>query len=115
METPTTEKPRSLNCCSNSMNQGISILQGPHQVAQKSSRITLPLNDARLTSRLDVSLTVKFRFAGFASAGHDVAAAASESKCGNGRSALSVSSASASALIVAALHLNIVNMIPSPQ
>ena len=30
-------------CFWNSMNQGISILHGPHHVAQKSSRTTLPL------------------------------------------------------------------------
>src|SRR5215831_6159999 len=31
------------------MNQGISILQGPHQVAQKSSSTTLPLKSDSLT------------------------------------------------------------------
>src|SRR5947199_8194339 len=31
------------------MNQGISILQGPHQVAKKSSSTTLPLYSSRWT------------------------------------------------------------------
>ena len=89
----------------NSMNQGISILHGPHQVAQKSSRITLPLNDDKLTPRFDVSLSVKFRFAGFAFAGHDaVAGAAAAPSRGNGRSTFNVSSASASELTAAIPH-----------
>src|SRR5271167_4526038 len=43
MDTPSTAKPRFLYVFSNSMNQGISILQGPHHVAQKLSNTTLPL------------------------------------------------------------------------
>src|SRR5262245_1284823 len=55
------------------MKPGISILQGPHHVAQKSSRITLPLKSASLTSLPVVSLSVKSRLAGLASAGHAAA------------------------------------------
>src|SRR4051812_38535005 len=56
------------------MNQGISILQGPHQVAQKSSSTTLPFSEASLTSLPSTSLSVKLRLAGLASAAHfDVA------------------------------------------
>jgi hypothetical protein len=54
------------------MNHGISILQGPHQVAQKSSSTTLPLSDASFTSLPSTSFSVKFRFAGFAFAAHAV-------------------------------------------
>src|SRR5271163_1269892 len=43
MDTPSTAKPRFLYVFSNSMNQGISILQGPHHVAQKLSNTTLPI------------------------------------------------------------------------
>src|SRR6185437_3778881 len=49
METPMTTRPRSLNAVSNSSNHGISILQGPHQVAQKSSKTTFPLKSERRT------------------------------------------------------------------
>jgi hypothetical protein len=42
IEMPTTANPRSLCLRSNSVNQGISILHGPHQVAQKLSSTTLP-------------------------------------------------------------------------
>src|SRR2546423_9027999 len=71
-ETPTTCRPSLPYLFWNSMNQGISILHGPHHVAQKSSRITLPLNDESLTSLLSMSLSVKFRFAAFAVAGHEL-------------------------------------------
>src|SRR5438552_10738685 len=77
------------------MNHGISILHGPHHVAQKSSRMTLPLNDDSFTSLLFRSLSVKFRFAGFALAGQALPAANTSSSEGQG-SAGSVSSASAS-------------------
>ena len=43
IETPITTRPRDLYVLYNSMNPGISFRQGGHQVAQKSSRITLPL------------------------------------------------------------------------
>src|SRR3954451_17862704 len=49
METPRTAKPRSLFLRSISINQGISILQGPHQVAKKSSSTTLPLYSSSRT------------------------------------------------------------------
>src|SRR5215813_4610561 len=97
-DTPTTCKPFLPYLFWNSMNHGISILQGPHQVAQKSSRMTLPLNDARLTSLFERSFSVKLRLAGLALAGHDVAAAAEASNGGHDKSAFSVSSARASAL-----------------
>jgi hypothetical protein len=51
------------------MNHGISILQGAHHVAQKSSRITFPFKLASRTSRSLVSFRVKFRFAVLALAG----------------------------------------------
>ena len=70
METPTTCRPAFPYLFWNSMNHGISILHGPHHVAQKSSRITLPLNAASLTSLFSMSFRVKFRFAGLAVAGH---------------------------------------------
>src|SRR2546422_1047540 len=59
------------------MKCGISTLQGPHQVAQKSSRITLPLYDDSETSFPATSFSAKFRFAALASAGHDRAGPAS--------------------------------------
>src|ERR1700693_2556466 len=40
--TPITTKPWSLYLRSKSINQGISIWQGPHQVAQKSTMTVLP-------------------------------------------------------------------------
>jgi len=94
------------------MNHGISILHGPHQVAQKSRRITLPLNDDSLTSLFDRSFSVKLRFAGLASAGQALAAtpalpgppAAATPRCGHSKSAFNVSSASASALTEAIPH-----------
>src|SRR4249920_2860250 len=86
----------------NSMNHGISILQGPHQVAQKSSRITLPLNAESFTSLLFRSLSVKLRFAGLALAGHEPPAANAPRE--DQGSAGSVNTASASALTVARVH-----------
>src|SRR4051812_2024057 len=72
------------------MNQGISILQGPHQVAQKSSSTTLPLSDASFTSLPSTSLSTKFMLAGLAfaaqavvggAAGEASAEASRRSKC----------------------------------
>src|SRR3954470_3493564 len=57
------------------MKIGISILHGRHQVAQKSSSTTLPLYSASRTSLPSTSLSVKSRFAGFASATHAAPAA----------------------------------------
>src|SRR5215831_10167837 len=97
MDTPMTCRPSLPYLFWNSMNQGISILQGPHHVAQKSRRITFPLNDDSLTSLFERSFSVKFRFAAFASAGQalvatpagvsDVPAAP---RCGHGKSAFNV-------------------------
>src|SRR5690349_21287473 len=42
---------------------GISILQGPHQVAQKLTRTTLPLYSASFTGRLFWSLRTKSKVA----------------------------------------------------
>ena len=50
METPRMVKPRGLYFCWNSIIQGISTLQGSHQVAQKFTRTTSPLYCARVTS-----------------------------------------------------------------
>ena len=47
--TPTTSIPRNWFLRQNSAYSGISRMQGPHQVAQKSSTTTLPLSEARLT------------------------------------------------------------------
>src|SRR5262249_29395602 len=87
------------------MNQGISILQGPHQVAQKSSRITFPLNDDSFTSLLLMSFSVKLRFAGLAFAGQ-LAPVCGPSSWRNGRpgSAFSVRIASARQLAAAMDH-----------
>src|SRR5436853_6464769 len=93
-DTPTTCSPLLPYLFWNSMNHGISILHGPHHVAQKSSRMTLPLKDESFTSLLFRSLSVKFRFAGFAFAGHALPAANTDSSDSHG-SAGSVSSASA--------------------
>src|SRR5262249_21268023 len=103
---PTTCRPLLPYLFWNSMNHGISTLHGPHQVAQKSSRITLPLNVDRRTLLLSMSLSVKFRFALFASAGH-ADPSGGPSACRNGRSTGRVSSASASAPIVAAPHRSV--------
>ena len=102
-ETPTTCSPALPYFFWNSTNHGISILQGPHHVAQKSSRTTLPLSDASFTSLPSTSFSVKFRFAGFAFAGHAAvgggpggasAAASTRSKCVSDET-FSVNSASA--------------------
>src|SRR3954447_5779828 len=71
-ETPTTWSPALPYVFWNSMNQGISILQGPHQVAQKSSSTTLPLSDASFTSLPSTSLSTKFMLAGLAFAAQAV-------------------------------------------
>ena len=48
--TPTTSTPRRLVlACRTRGSRGISSMQGPHQVAQKSSTTTLPLRSACLT------------------------------------------------------------------
>src|SRR5262249_24379456 len=88
------------------MNQGISILQGPHHVAQKSSRITFPLNDDSFTSLLLMSFSVKLRFAGFAFAGQLAPVCGPASSWWNGRpgSAFSVRIASARQLAAAMAH-----------
>src|ERR1035438_856485 len=49
METPSTLNPLSLLARSISMNQGISILHGPHHVAKKSNSTTFPLYSSRCT------------------------------------------------------------------
>src|SRR6478736_6537965 len=107
IDTPITCRPFLAYLFWNSINQGISILQGPHHVAQKSSRITLPLNAERLTSWFERSLSVKFRLAAFAFAGQDTVsgAAADARNGGHGRSTPSVNSASARALTAATAHL----------
>src|SRR5262245_16112116 len=94
------------------MNQGISILQGPHQVAQKSSRITLPLNDDSFTSLLLMSFSVKLRFAGFAFAGQLLPVCGPAAASWNGRpgSAFSVRIASARQLAAAMDHRIIVTL-----
>src|SRR3990172_9507404 len=58
------------------MNQGISTLQGPHHVAQKSRRMTFPLSALRATSFPVRSFSVKLRFAILASAEHPAGLAA---------------------------------------
>src|SRR4029077_21253302 len=50
METPRIVKPRGLYFCWNSIIQGISTLQGSHQVAQKFTRTTSPLYCWSVTS-----------------------------------------------------------------
>ena len=69
-ETPMTISPLSRYLFCRSTNPGISILHGPHHVAQKSSRITLPLYAARFTGFPSMSFSVNFRSAGFALASH---------------------------------------------
>src|SRR5580692_9803180 len=59
MDTPSTAKPRFLYVFSNSMNQGISILQGPHHVAQKLSTTTLPLKSESRRATPFASLRMK--------------------------------------------------------
>src|SRR5215210_7763658 len=97
------------------MNQGISILHGPHHVAQKSSRITLPLNADSFTSLLFRSLSVKFRLAGLAFAGHAAPAAgarplATATSCHG--SAGSVSRASARHATAAKAHRIFISATP---
>src|SRR6478736_5975232 len=58
-ETPSVAKPRLCSAFSNSMNQGISILQGAHQVAQKFSRTTLPRKSESLTGLPEASSRTK--------------------------------------------------------
>ena len=53
-----------------STKPGISALHGPHHVAQKFNRMTLPLYFESETSLSSRSLTTKSSFAGFASAMH---------------------------------------------
>src|SRR4051794_35494252 len=93
-------KPRDPYFVWNAANHGISILHGSHHVAQKSSRITLPLKLESFTSFPLTSFRVKFRFAGFAFAGHAAPADACAEKSQRSES-LSVNSASARALTVA--------------
>src|SRR5689334_8676371 len=105
MEMPITCRPSLPYLFWNSMNHGISILHGPHHVAQKSSRITLPLNDESFTFWFERSFSEKSRLAAFALAGHATVpgvAPLENDSVGSGRSALSVSSASANALTEAA-------------
>src|SRR5580693_1054284 len=59
MDTPSTAKPWFLYIFSNSMNQGISILQGPHHVAQKLSSSTLPLKSESRRGAPFASLRLK--------------------------------------------------------
>src|SRR5262245_25519577 len=47
--TPTTSIPRGWFFLQKSAYSGISLMHGPHHVAQKSSTTTLPLSDSRLT------------------------------------------------------------------
>src|SRR3954468_5921001 len=76
VEMPTTCSPSLPYLFWNSTNHGISILQGPHHVAQKSSSTTLPFSEARLTSLPPTSFSAKFRFAGLAFAAHALVAGA---------------------------------------
>src|SRR5262249_46729277 len=46
--TPITSTPRALLRFQKAAYDGISLMHGPHQVAQKSSRTTLPLSAAVL-------------------------------------------------------------------
>src|SRR3954468_981854 len=50
IDTPTTVNPSFPYFLTRSMYPGISILHGPHQVAQKSTTTTLPLNCSELTT-----------------------------------------------------------------
>src|SRR5207302_6746449 len=94
-DTPTTCRPFLPYLFWNSTNHGISILQGPHHVAQKSSRITLPASEESFTSLLLTSFSVKFKFAGFALAGHAAPAGAADAWHNAPGSAVSVTMASA--------------------
>ena len=55
----------SVYCSCSAMRSGISSLQGSHQVAQKLSRMILPLYDDSFTSAPFMSFTVKSSGAGF--------------------------------------------------
>src|SRR5260370_38250534 len=59
MATPNTVNPRAPYLFCSSISQGISILHGPHQVAQKFTKTTLPLNRLRETSWSSRSFKVK--------------------------------------------------------
>ena len=65
-------------------NPGISALHGGHQVAQKSSRITFPLNDESFTDAPFMSVTVKSRLAFFALAGQVAAPPSATTAAGDG-------------------------------
>src|SRR3954468_21086668 len=109
VETPTTWSPSLPHLFWKSMNHGISILQGPHHGAQKSSSTTLPFSDASLTSLPSTSFSAKLRFAGLASAAQALVAgaagldAAIGSKCVSDDT-FSVSPASARHPTVATTH-----------
>src|SRR5215510_1243190 len=47
--TPITSTPLPLNFLCSSLNSGISDMQGPHQVAQKSTTMTLPFKLSELS------------------------------------------------------------------
>ena len=59
IDTPTTANPCPLCWRSNSTNQGISIRQGSHQVAQKFSNTTLPRKSESCTILPSASLSEK--------------------------------------------------------
>src|ERR1035437_7756589 len=96
------------------MNPGISSLQGPHQVAQKSSTITLPLYAASLTGLLSRSFSVKFRFAALPLASHAATPAGADFFVApvHGRGTYRVSSASASAAEAAIAHRIFIQKLP---
>jgi|SRR5579875_2184526 len=58
-ETPIISNPLERNCCSNCTNHGISIAQGPHQVAQKFNSTTLPRKSESETRLPLASVKVK--------------------------------------------------------
>src|SRR5688500_3663562 len=58
-ETLNTVKPLSLNLLNDFTRLGFSLRQGPHQLAQKSSRTYLPRKDDKLTGLSSVSFCVK--------------------------------------------------------
>src|SRR6185295_8515570 len=99
------------------MNHGISTLQGPHQVAQKSSRMTLPLKSDSFTSLFVTSLSTKSSGAGFAFAGHAAPSFWANSTAftaSHGISALNTVHASAHAATVAAIHRNCIRALLWP-
>src|ERR1700690_1503484 len=59
IDTPTTANPCPLCWRSNSTNQGISMRQGSHHVAQKFSNTTLPRKSESCTSLPSASLSEK--------------------------------------------------------